>query len=66
MNICIRVSIEYKMPMSEARRCLTIKFTIFLMLAAIALAQFQDNNSVTGPIIANGGAAAGFRKHILR
>jgi len=36
------------------------------MLAAIALAQFQDNNSVTGPIIANGGAAAGFRKHILR
>lgn len=63
MNICIRVSIEYKMPMSEARRCLTIKFTIFLMLAVVALAQFQDNNSVIGPITANGGAATEFRKH---
>lgn len=62
MNICIRVSIEYKMPMSEVRRCLTIKFTIFLMLAAVAFAQLQDNNSVIGPIVANGGAAAGFRE----
>jgi len=53
------------MPMSEARRCLTIKFTIFLMLAVVAFAQFQDNNSVIGPITANGSVAAGFRKYIL-
>lgn len=65
MNIYIRVSIEYKMPMSEARRCLTIKFTIFLMLAAVALAQSPDTNSVIGPILANGGGAAEFRKYLI-
>lgn len=64
MNICIRVSIEYKMPLSEVRRCLTIKFTILLMLTATALAQSPSTNSVTGPITANGGSVAKFRKYI--
>lgn len=64
MNICIRVSIEYKMPMSEVRRCLTIKLTIFLVLAAVAVAQSPDTNSITGPIRANGGSVAEFRKYI--
>lgn len=63
MNICIRVSIEYKMPMSEVRRCLTIKFTILLMLTATALAQSPDNNSIVGPNAANGGGVAKFRKY---
>lgn len=63
MNISVRVSIEYKMPMSEVRRCLTIKFTIFLMLAAVTLGQSPSNNLVTGPITANGGSAAEFRKY---
>lgn len=55
------------MPMSEVRRCLTIKFTIFLMLAAVALAQFSaDTNSVTGPISANGGSVGEFRKDKTR
>lgn len=65
MNICIRVSIEYKMPLSEVRRCVTIKFTLLLMLAAVALAQSPDNNSIVGPIKANGGAVAKFRKYKL-
>lgn len=63
MNICIRVSIEYKMPMSEVRRCLTIKFTILLMLSATALAQSPDTNSIVGPNGANGGGVAKFRKY---
>ncbi|XP_026823370.1 uncharacterized protein LOC113561255 [Rhopalosiphum maidis] len=63
MNICIRVSIEYKMPLSEVRRCVTIKFTLLLMLAAVAIAQSPDNNSVIGPNKANGGAVAKFRKY---
>ncbi|VVC34454.1 Haemolymph juvenile hormone binding [Cinara cedri] len=64
MNIyCIRFSIEYKMPMSEVRRCLTIKFTLFLMMAGVALAQKPDTNTVIGPINANGGGAAEFRKY---
>lgn len=63
MNICIRVSIEYKMPLSEVRRCVTIKFTLLLMLAAVALAQSPDTNSVIGPIKANGGAVEKFRKY---
>lgn len=64
MNICIRVSIEYKMPMSEVRKCWTIKFTLFLMLAAVAVAQSPEVNSVTGPVSANGGAVAEFREYI--
>lgn len=63
MNICIRVSIEYKMPMSEVRRCLTIKFTILLMLTATALAQSPDTNTIVGPNAANGGSVAKFRKY---
>lgn len=64
MNIySIRLSIEYKMPMSEVRRCLTIKFTLFLMLAGVAFAQKPDGNTVNGPINANGGGAADFRKY---
>ncbi|XP_022163353.1 uncharacterized protein LOC111028882 [Myzus persicae] len=63
MNICIRVSIEYKMPLSEVRRCVTIKFTLLLMLAAVALAQSPDSNSIVGPNKANGGAVAKFRKY---
>ncbi|XP_050432831.1 uncharacterized protein LOC126840885 [Adelges cooleyi] len=64
MNIySIRVSIEYKMPLSEARRCLIIKFTLFLMLAALTAGQSLDSNVVVGPSKANGGGAAEFRKH---
>jgi len=63
MNICIRVSIEYKMPMSEVRRCLTIKFTILFILVTVAVAQSPETNSITGPLKANGGSAAEFRKH---
>lgn len=63
MNICIRVSIEYKMPLSEVRRCVTIKFTLLLMLAAVALAQSPNSNSIVGPNKANGGAVAKFRKY---
>ncbi|CAH1739022.1 uncharacterized protein LOC114126543 [Aphis gossypii] len=63
MNICIRVSIEYKMPLSEVRRCVTIKFTLLLILVAVALAQSPDNNSVIGPNKANGGAVGKFRKY---
>ncbi|XP_050539692.1 uncharacterized protein LOC126904592 [Daktulosphaira vitifoliae] len=59
----IRVSIEYKMPLSEARRCLVIKFTLFLLLATLSAGQSVDNNTVSGQIIANGGGAAEFRKH---
>lgn len=64
MSICIRVSIEYKMPMSEVRRCLTIKFTILLVLSAVALAQSPDTNSVSGPVTANGGSVTKFRKYL--
>lgn len=63
MNIYIRLSIEYKMPMSEVRRCLTIKFTLFLMLVGVALAQKPDTNTIVGPMYANGGGAAKFRKY---
>jgi len=63
MNICIRVSIEYKMPMSEVRRCLTIKFTILFILVTVAVAQSPETNSITGPLKANGGSAAEFRKY---
>jgi len=63
MNICIRVSIEYKMPLSEVRRCVTIKFTLLLILVAVTLAQSPDNNSVIGPNKANGGAVGKFRKY---
>lgn len=65
MNICVRVSIEYKMPMSEVRRCLIVKFTICFMLATIAVAQPPDTNSVTGPLVANGGSVAEFRMYIF-
>lgn len=63
MNICIRVSIEYKMPLSEVRRCVTIKFTLLLMLAAVALAQSSNSNSIIGPNKANGGTVGKFRKY---
>jgi hypothetical protein len=33
------------------------------MLAAVAIAQSPDNNSVIGPNKANGGAVAKFRKY---
>lgn len=62
MNIYIRLSIEYKMPTSEVRRCLTIKFTLFLMLAGVGLAQKSNVNTVTGPVNANGGGASELRK----
>jgi len=51
------------MPLSEVRRCVTIKFTLLLMLAAVALAQSPDSNSIVGPNQANGGAVAKFRKY---
>ncbi|KAF0708820.1 Uncharacterized protein FWK35_00037985, partial [Aphis craccivora] len=48
------------MPLSEVRRCVTIKFTLLLILVAVALAQSPDNNSVIGPNKANGGAVGKF------
>ncbi|CAI6346206.1 unnamed protein product [Macrosiphum euphorbiae] len=51
------------MPLSEVRRCVTIKFTLLLMLAAVGLAQSPDSNSINGPNKANGGAVSKFRKY---
>jgi len=51
------------MPLSEVRKCVTIKFTLLLMLAAVAIAQSPDSNSIIGPNKANGGTVEKFRKY---